>query len=93
MLWIGGLGLYDVEYRILVACRDGSLCYLKRGWPTAKVRSDVKKHFFLGGGILIRYVENLKICFFLLLYYNPIWTYIYSFILTCLCKHDIDQKV
>ena len=30
-------GLYDVEFRIVVACRSGELCVLKRGWQTAKV--------------------------------------------------------
>ena len=44
-------GLYDVEFRILVTCRllsyhsnrkmklcrDGALCLLKRGWPSAKL--------------------------------------------------------
>ena len=30
-------GLYDVEYRIVVACRNGSLCVLKRGWQAARV--------------------------------------------------------
>ena len=30
-------GLYDVEYRIVVACRNGALCALKRGWQTARV--------------------------------------------------------
>lgn len=30
-------GLYDVEFRILVTCRSGALCLLKRGWGTAKV--------------------------------------------------------
>ena len=30
-------GLYDVEYRIVVACRTGQLCVLKRGWAAARV--------------------------------------------------------
>ena len=30
-------GLYDVEFRIIVACRSGELCVLKRGWQTAKI--------------------------------------------------------
>ena len=29
-------GLYDVEFRIVAACRNGSVCMLKRGWNTAK---------------------------------------------------------
>ena len=32
-------GLYDVEFRIIVACRSGELCVLKRGWQSAKVIS------------------------------------------------------
>ena len=30
-------GLYDVDYRIVVACRNGTICTLKRGWTEAKV--------------------------------------------------------
>ncbi len=30
-------GLYDVDFRVVAACRDGTLCTLKRGWPSAKV--------------------------------------------------------
>ena len=29
-------GLYDVEFRIVAACRNGTLCTLRRGWQTAK---------------------------------------------------------
>eukprot|EP00094_Tigriopus_californicus_P008115 TCALIF_07811-PA protein Name:"Similar to BBS1 Bardet-Biedl syndrome 1 protein (Homo sapiens)" AED:0.07 eAED:0.07 QI:80/0.71/0.37/1/0.71/0.5/8/222/576 len=29
-------GLYDVDFRIVAACRNGTLCNLKRGWATAK---------------------------------------------------------
>ncbi len=30
------VGLYDVEFRIVAACRNGTLCTLKRGWQEAK---------------------------------------------------------
>ena len=30
-------GLYDVDYRIVAACRNGTLCNIKRGWNEAKV--------------------------------------------------------
>ena len=30
-------GLFDLEYRIVVANRRGELCVLRRGWYTAKV--------------------------------------------------------
>ena len=30
-------GLYDVDYRIVVSCRNGTLCTLKRLWTEAKV--------------------------------------------------------
>ncbi|GLH14205.1 Bardet-Biedl syndrome 1 protein [Gryllus bimaculatus] len=30
-------GLFDVEYRILAACRDGTICLLRRGFQEAKV--------------------------------------------------------
>ncbi len=30
-------GLYDVDYRIVAACRNGTICTLKRGWSEAKV--------------------------------------------------------
>ena len=29
-------GLYDVDFRIVAACRNGTLCTLKRGWNTAR---------------------------------------------------------
>jgi len=29
-------GLYDVDFRIVAACRNGTLCTLKRGWSTAR---------------------------------------------------------
>ena len=29
-------GLYDVDYRIVVSCRNGTLCTLKRMWTEAK---------------------------------------------------------
>ena len=44
-------GLYDVDFRIVTACRDGALCSLKRGFPTAKVLTQlgslVKLHPFM----------------------------------------------
>ena len=35
-VFLNVMGLYDVEFRILVACRNGALCLLKRGWQVAK---------------------------------------------------------
>lgn len=30
-------GMYDVEFRIIIACREGSICLLRRGWLEGKV--------------------------------------------------------
>eukprot|EP00093_Oithona_nana_P004818 04818.XXX_23556_31986_1 [CDS] Oithona nana genome sequencing. len=30
-------GLFDVDFRIVAACRNGTICTLKRGWSQAKV--------------------------------------------------------
>ncbi|KAI4461307.1 bardet-biedl syndrome 1 protein [Holotrichia oblita] len=30
-------GMYDVEFRIVIACREGSICLLRRGWLEGKV--------------------------------------------------------
>ena len=30
-------GLYDVDFRIVAVCRDGTLCSLKRGFASAKI--------------------------------------------------------
>ncbi|KAJ8970106.1 hypothetical protein NQ314_001396 [Rhamnusium bicolor] len=30
------IGLFDVEYRIVVACREGHICILRRGWLEGK---------------------------------------------------------
>ncbi|XP_023347799.1 Bardet-Biedl syndrome 1 protein homolog isoform X2 [Eurytemora carolleeae] len=56
-VFLTAAGLYDVEYRILVVCRDGSLCYLKRGWPAAKIISQLDSQA-VG---LIRREKNLVI--------------------------------
>ena len=44
-------GLYDVDYRIVAACRNGTLCNIKRGWNEAKViallESQVRIHLKL----------------------------------------------
>ena len=37
MITLDPRGLYDVEFRIVVACRSGELCVLKRGWQAAKI--------------------------------------------------------
>nr|CAD7602763.1 unnamed protein product [Timema genevievae] len=34
---VAATGLYDVEYRVVTACRDGSVCLVRRGWKEAKV--------------------------------------------------------
>lgn len=30
-------GTYDVEFRIIAACREGLICFLRRGWLEGKV--------------------------------------------------------
>jgi Bardet-Biedl syndrome 1 protein len=33
---LGVTGLYDVEFRIVVACRDGCIYLVRRGWTHAR---------------------------------------------------------
>jgi Bardet-Biedl syndrome 1 protein len=33
---LGVTGLYDVEFRIVVACRDGCIYLVRRGWTQAR---------------------------------------------------------
>jgi Bardet-Biedl syndrome 1 protein len=33
---LGATGLYDVEFRIVVACRDGCVYLVRRGWTQAR---------------------------------------------------------
>lgn len=34
---IQATGLYDVEYRIIVVCREGYVCLLRKGWLEGKI--------------------------------------------------------
>jgi hypothetical protein len=35
-VYLGVTGLYDVEFRIVVACRDGCIYLVRRGWTQAR---------------------------------------------------------
>lgn len=34
---ISSIGLYDVEYKIIISCREGHICILMRGWLEGKL--------------------------------------------------------
>ncbi|XP_068081966.1 Bardet-Biedl syndrome 1 protein homolog [Anabrus simplex] len=34
---LAATGLYDVEFRVIAACRDGNICLVRRGWKEARI--------------------------------------------------------
>ena len=54
-------GLYDVDYRIVAACRNGTLCNIKRGWNEAKVIALLESQVC----IFIIYYQHQKKCKYL----------------------------
>ena len=60
-------GLFDVEFRIVVACRDGKVYTLKRGSKTAKACMDLTSQAVglerTGKSILVGCMDNTLVCY------------------------------
>ncbi|PSN55735.1 Bardet-Biedl syndrome 1 protein [Blattella germanica] len=41
---LGATGLYDVEFRVLAACRDGSVHLVRRGWSQSRILVQLPAH-------------------------------------------------
>ncbi len=52
-------GLYDVDYRVVVVCRNGVVCVLKRGWILAKTLAIMDSQVSWAGGSLYSVIEVL----------------------------------
>ena len=61
------LGLFDVEYRIVVACRDGKVYSLKRGSKIAKACIELTSQAVglerIGKNILVGCMDNTLVCY------------------------------
>jgi len=93
-VFIRSTGLYDVDYRILVACRNGSVLVLKKGLSTPKFSITLNAHPIgierLGKNIVIATMDNSLIC-----YSNKIknlWSINFDNQITCVAAMDFKAK-
>jgi len=93
-VFIRATGLYDVDFRLLVACRNGNIFVMKKGQETPKYQITVNSHPVgierVGKSIYIGTMDNALIC-----YSNKakhLWELKFPSTITCMTFMDYKAK-
>ena len=93
-VFIRATGLYDVDFRLLVACRNGNIFVMKKGQETPKYQITVNSHPVgierVGKSIYIGTMDNALIC-----YSNKakqLWDIKFPSTITCMTCMDYKAK-